>query len=392
MKISILTGKFGMGHMIVAKAMEEHIKNSYLEAEVEIIDWFDYVSPKLAERYYIFFEAIVNKGFKLYNTRYRLLEDKKTDQKPELYSYFKWHFKKYIQEKRPDVIISTVPLCSQIASLYKEKTGSTIPLITCVTDITGHSEWINKNTDFYMVGSYVVKDKFVMKGVSPEKIHETGIPVRLGFTKKEEAKLPEGKHIRKRILIMGGGLGMLPIDNEFYKELECLSKVDIIIITGKNHSLFHQLSGKFKNITVLGYIYNVYDYMKQADVVITKPGGVTTFEAINAEVPILALNPFLQQEMYNAQYILEMNIGKIINVKDKEVLQDIKDVLEDGQLELYKNNMMKIKSRLNENIVTLTQFIEKTIEHSNKEVCFKNIVKSLVLEECKASEKISFNV
>ena len=79
MRISILTGKFGMGHMITAKAIKEHIHKCKGEADVEIIDWFDYISPRMAERYYSFFELMVKKGFRLYNTRYRLMENMKTD-------------------------------------------------------------------------------------------------------------------------------------------------------------------------------------------------------------------------------------------------------------------------------------------------------------------------
>ncbi|BCJ93186.1 UDP-N-acetylglucosamine--N-acetylmuramyl-(pentape ptide) pyrophosphoryl-UDP N-acetylglucosamine transferase [Anaerocolumna cellulosilytica] len=390
MKINILTGRFGMGHITVAKAIKEHIKNSCPNVEVEVIDWFDYISPKLAQQYYIFFELIVNKGFRLYNTRYRLLENMKTDQKPELYGFFKWHFKKYIQERKPDMIISTLPLCSQLASMYKEKSGSATPLITCVTDITGHSEWINKNTDYYMVGSYIVRDKFIKKGVSPYKIYETGIPVRAGFNQNE--KFTDSNHYgRRQILLMGGGLGILPAENEFYQDLEGLSNVDITVITGKNDILFQQLAGKYRNITVLGYVHNVYDYMKQADVVITKPGGVTTFEAIHAELPILSLTPFLQQEIHNAAYIEVMNIGKVIDMKGKEFIQEIRSILEEGHLEEYKNNILKIKSGLKENMEFLTQLIEAyTIDNINNTTCFCSDADKRM--EALINEKISFNL
>jgi UDP-N-acetylglucosamine:LPS N-acetylglucosamine transferase len=391
MKISILTGRFGMGHISVAKAMEEHIKNNCLNAEVEVIDWFDYISPKLAKQYYIFFEQIVNKGFRLYNTRYRFLEDKKTDQKPELYSFFKWHFRKYIQERKPDMIISTLPLCSQLVSLYKDKSGSDIPLITCVTDITGHSEWINKNTDYYMVGSYIVRDKFIVKGVSPDKIHVTGIPVRPGFINNGIPEITRA-YGRRQVLIMGGGLGILPADNGFYMDLEGLQNVDITVITGKNDILYHKLAGKYRNITVLGYVHNVYDYMKQADVVITKPGGVTTFEAIHAELPILSLTPFLQQEIHNAAYIKAMNIGKVLNGNGEELIQVIKDILEEGQLELYKNNILKIKSRLKENIEFITQLVEEYTQVSKGNYSVVNTAATSYIGEDMIHEKVSFNL
>lgn len=393
MKISILTGKFGMGHMTAAKAMEEHIRESCPETEVEITDWFDYISPKFARQYYNLFEVIVRKGFLLYNTRYRLLEDRKTDQRPELYHYFSRHFKQYVEEKKPDIIISTLPLCSQVVSLYKEKTGALIPLITCVTDITGHSEWINRNTDFYMVGSYTVKEQFIEKGVAPDKIYETGIPVRSGFIKNKVFGKDPYINNRKKLLVMGGGLGLLPENKEFYNGLECLSDVETTIITGKNNHIYQELSANYQNLRVLGYVNNVYDYMKQADAVITKPGGVTTFEAISSEVPILAVKPYLQQEIYNAGYIQSMNIGKVIDINDRECLQEIKDILDHGQLEVYRGNILKIKSRLQDNLAILMELLEeKVMFNLKKDNSTFVAVKNQAAEEGKADEKVSFNI
>lgn len=350
MRISILTGRFGMGHMITAKAIKEHIHNGNLDAEVEIIDWFDYVYPKMADRYYRFFELMVKKGFKIYNTRYRLMENMKTDQKPELYRHFNRYFERYIEDRKSDIIISTLPVCSQIVSTYKEKTGSSIPLITCVTDITGHSEWINKNTDIYLVGSYTVREKFIKKGVSPAKIFVTGIPVRPEFMMRSQIKKDGRINKKKRILIMGGGLGILPFEDDFYSELDKLQDMDFTVIAGKNHSLYNSLNGKHHNIQVLGYVDNIFDYMIGADAIITKPGGVTTFEAIFAELPILALMPLLQQEKYNAQFIQEMKIGTVINPEYKIDAAAITELLKQDYLDFYKYNIRKLRSSFKVNL------------------------------------------
>lgn len=389
MKIIILTGKFGMGHMTAALAVKQQIDNSDLKANVEVIDWLDYISPKLAHKYYTFFHLIVNKGQKLYNIRYRLLENKKADQKPELNAIFKRCFIKLMDEKKPDMIISTLPVCSQFMSMYKEKTGSCIPLITCVTDITGHSEWINKNTDLYFVGSQYVTDKFISKGVLPDKIFETGLPVRLEFLKNTECESTRNKDL-KHILIMGGGLGMLPKTFEFYKGLDLLPNTKVTIITGKNHNLYERLEGKYQNIRVLGYVQNIYDYMKQADVIITKPGGITTFEAIYAEVPILALNPSLQQEKYNAQYIQNMAIGTVIRGNSKQCLEEIENI-DYCQLNYYRSNIQKIKGNLNK--YKLTKVLEMTVcEGTDLENTELKEINHPIREDYNINETISFNV
>lgn len=346
MRISILTGRFGMGHRITAEAIREHIEGCGVKAEVEVIDWFDYISPRMAERYYNFFELMVKKGFRIYNTRYRLMENGKTDQKPELYRYFIRFFERYMEESKPDLIISTLPLCSQIVSSYKEKTGSKIPLITCVTDITGHSEWVNKNTDVYLVGSNTVRDIFIKKGALPGRIYVTGIPVRPEFMKRSRRNIKTGATGKKKILLMGGGLGMLPFEDDFYSELGKLSNIEFTIITGKNYTLYDNLIGRFDNLQVLGYVDNISDYMLRADAIITKPGGVTTFEAIFAELPIFALMPLLQQEKYNARFIQEMKIGTIINPEHKLKAASLVELISQEQLDYYTQNIQRMKEGL----------------------------------------------
>lgn len=390
MKIIIMTGKFGMGHMTAALALKQQIENSHFNADIEVIDWLDYISPSLANKYYSFYHFLVNKGHKIYNIRYRILENKKTDQKPDLSAFFKKSFIKLLDEKKPDIIISTLPACSQFMSLYKEKTGSCIPLITCVTDITGHSEWINKNTDVYFVGSPFVTNKFISKGVLPDRIFETGLPVRLEFLNNDFFETAKSKDIRQ-ILIMGGGLGMLPKTYQFYKGLELLPNTEVTIITGKNHNLYERLEGKYKNINVLGYVNNVCEYMKQADVIITKPGGITTFEAIYAEVPILALNPSMQQEIYNAQFIQKTGIGTIVHGNSKQCLNEIEKMLDNRRLNNYKRNIRKIKGQLSK--YNLTNVLEMTIDKTNplESNGFKNIYHP-IREDYDINEEISFNI
>ena len=255
-----------------------------------------------------------------------------------------------MEERKSDLIISTLPLCSQIVSTYKEKTGSNVPLITCVTDITGHSEWINKNTDMYLVGSYSVREKFIKKGVHTNKIFVTGIPVRPEFMTAPQSNRERNWNDKRSILLMGGGLGILPFDNDFYQDLDRLHGIEFTVIAGMNHSLYQSLQGKYSNIRVLGYVDNIFDYMVEADAIITKPGGVTTFEAIFAELPILALTPLLQQEKYNAQFIQEMKIGTILNTEQKVNAATIAELVKREKLDLYKDNIRKIKNGLNVNL------------------------------------------
>lgn len=390
MKICVLTGRFGMGHFVAATALKQQIDESCMEADVEIIDWLSYASPRFADKYYSFYTFLVNRGRGVYNTWYRFFENRKPNQKPELSTYFEGCFSKFMTQKQPDLIISTLPLCSQIVSLYKERTGCGIPLITCVTDITEHSEWISKNTGLYLVGSKFVKEKFIEKGVSPEKIHITGIPVRLDFIKDPPLEYSKSQSPVRKLLIMGGGLGMLPESLEFYKGLDALSSTEITVITGHNLKLQEQLAGKFEHIEVLGFVNNISDYMRRSDLVITKPGGITTFEAIHCEVPIIALNPQLQQEIYNANYIQEMQIGTVVSGNTRLCLTEIIRILNYGKLNDYRYHIRQIKMYLAANCVS--EILQDAIYQN--QIKKGNIVTDYNTrnEEMKINEKVSFNI
>lgn len=332
-----------MGHYAAAEAIMQQIKSDDIPADVEIVDWFEYISPRQADRLYRFYILIANKGGSLYNRRYVFLENRKTDRKPELSHYFMPHFIKFLEKKKPDLIISTLPFCSQLTSLYTDIYGNEIPLISCVTDISGHSEWINKNTGLYLVGSNSVKERFIQKGVNPEKIIVTGIPVRKEFKNLPEIKT-DHRDNKINLLLMGGGLGLLPEDMQFYQMLAGLPQVNITIITGKNLRLYQELYGKYRSFTVKGYVNNVYDYMRQADAIISKPGGITVFESIYSGLPILALKPYLQQEINNAKFIKEMQLGSILNDNPRE--EQVMKFLRIKRLNYHKKRINEFKNTL----------------------------------------------
>lgn len=366
MKIVIMTGRFGMGHYAAAQAIMQRIKSNDSSLQVEIIDWFEYMSPRQADRFYRVYLLIANKGSSLYNRRYIYRENRKTNCKPELSHYFMPHFCDFLNEKKPDLIISTLPFCSQLTSLYMDIYGIVIPLITCVTDITGHSEWISRNTGRYLVGSKSVKDRLIQKGVNQDKIIVTGIPVKKEFDSNDNNDTVKNDGMI-HILIMGGGLGILPEEDSFYQALGKIPGVSITIITGRNKKLYHRLQGRYDKIhafSIKGYVENVYSYMKWADVIISKPGGVTVFEAIQSGLPIIALKPCLQQEINNAKFIEAMQIGIILKDNLNQSMEQIAAMLQPDCIDYYRKRMQDYKSSLEEcnliKIITEMTQIENT--------------------------------
>ena len=341
MNVLILTGKFGMGHYSVSEAINEEIKSKCSDINVDIVDILEYLMPKTSKVIYSSFNVLVTKWSNLYN----FINSNNEDYNIKTFNYlFENKIDKLFIEYKPDLVISTLPISSQYISKYKSIKKLNIPLFTFITDISSHSEWIYKNTDFYCVGDYSIKEDLIKKGIDEEKIFVTGIPVKQQF-KNNTVSLHKNR--LKEVLIMGGGLGLIPFKEEVFESLNNERNIKTTIITGNNKKMYDYIKGKYKNIVVVGYTDTISEYMKKADLIISKSGGITLFEAIHSEVPIYVIEPFLVQEIKNAQYIEREKIGKVIWKKNFYIEKDIIELINNDVAVLeMKRNMKKIKEKL----------------------------------------------
>ena len=325
MKILVLTGKFNMGHNAAAQSLKQELILSYPDAIVEVEDFLSNAIPGMEQAVYKLFQLFVTHAAGLYNAFYRLTERGTGDTLPVYARPLLRAMEELLREREPEVVIATHPLCAQLVGRCKRRRRFSGVLLTCVTDVTGHGEWLCRECDGYLVGDKAVKDAFVKRGVDPQRIAVTGIPVRREF-KEAAGPHPAGE---KCLLIMGGGLGLLPKDDEFYRAVNALPGVKTTLITGGNRKLFDRLAGKYPNIQVLGYTPEVYAYMGRSDLVLSKPGGATTFEAIFSATPMLAWEPIWEQERRNADFLLREGIGRVAG-RDKEAcLRALEELLGD---------------------------------------------------------------
>lgn len=343
MKILILTGKFGMGHWSASQSLCQQLTRAFPRAEVRVVDLFAYAMPGASEALYRAFHLLVTYGYGLFNTYYRLTDHLPADTGSPLDRPMLERLEELLLEERPDAVVATHPICAGLVSRFKEETGEDLPLITCVTDLSTHNEWLHRGTDCYLVGSPEIRDRLAAKGVEEERILVTGIPV------KEEFRLPGHRRggERRRLLIMGGGLGLLPRKDRFYEALNGLPGVETTIIAGNNRKLYHRLHGRYEHIEVVGFTDRVWDYMAQADLMLTKPGGITVFEAIFSELPLLLWEPFLQQEKNNARFLLRAGLARSAAKEPEECLEAIRTLIyDDHALEQMAERMRGRKEAL----------------------------------------------
>ena len=325
MKLMILTGKFGMGHWAASLSLKQQLERG-LSAKVEVVDFFAAALPELSPALYKSFQFLVTYGGGLYNLIHILTEDTRTAMPNPLADALTQRFYDLALEEQPDAVIATHPMCAQLVSRFKHDYGVPLTLVTCITDVTCHSEWIHPGTDCYLVAGESVRRGLAAKGVDPGIVVPSGIPVS-GRFHPARRDVSQGREL----LIMGGGLGLMPRRDSFYQALNALPGVHTTILTGKNEKLYQRLHGKYANIEAVPFTREVEKYMARAHLMLSKPGGITCFEAIAARLPILAWQPFLKQEQENAGFLVDHGMARIAAKGESACLAAIRDTIYDDQ-------------------------------------------------------------
>ncbi len=316
-KILILSLSAGAGHVKCAQGLFKTLKkNSY---QVQHFDTFVFL-PKLLKK-------IIADNYNLLTRNspqiWRLLYQKTNRENILLNGHFVNKIKKqiakqlydFIQIYQPDKIICTHFLP---ADLIKQNPKIKIPVYIIITDYDIHQMWLIKNINKFFVATETMRQKMIKKNIQANKIIVSGIPfdedILIKQTKTEIKK-------EKEILILAGGYGLISI-TDIIKYLNNLDlNFKITAISGKNNNLFKKLLKLKinKKITVKQWVNNIGYYLQKADLIITKPGGLTITEAINLQKPLLLIKPLPGQEEANANFIVENNYGRLA-LNEKQLL------------------------------------------------------------------------
>ncbi|MGX7112219.1 MGDG synthase family glycosyltransferase [Gemella cuniculi] len=342
-RILLITGSFGNGHLQVSKSIKSMFEEKY-KNKVEVIETDLFlqahpnITPVLKKIYlysFSYFRDIY--GYVYYAGKNQI--------NTSFYRYFSYNYlKKMISDVKPDVVVSTFPTPA-LSLLEKDS----IPVVNVVTDYHFHKSWLTKGAIRYYVATDESKDAFINAGVLEENIKVFGLPIDKKFDEKIDGQkwLLENNlsQNKKTILLVAGAFGVLKnFDNIVDKLLENNNDVQIVIICGKNNDLKNKLEKIYENIKtvkVLGYTYNMREWMQSSTLLVTKAGGVTISESLASNIPLILFNPVPGQEKENAVYFEKNNMGKIAYT-DNEVIESVKELFEDeNSIKLMKESMIK---------------------------------------------------
>ena len=375
-KVLIMSASTGGGHNRAARAIKEELGSRTIDnmsIECEIVDSLKLVNNTM--------DKVISRGYeksalytpKAYGSVYRFSEttiaSKNEFKTNPLTSLMARKFKHLLNESTPDLIIGTHPFpmialstlkknnnihsLSRSESFYKSTKVDIPPMISVLTDYTTHSTWIQNEIDYYIVGHEYVKELLVYEGVDSEKVKAFGIPVEKSFLshRDRETVLTElGLSPEKlTVLLMGGSFGA----GNIKETLEDLIAIDrdfqILVITGRNEHLKDKLSKMLdstihnKNICLLGYTNKMNDILASIDVLISKPGGLTTTEALLNDVPMIVPYFIPGQEEENLDFLT--NCGAALRTTKKYSLPVLLKVLIDdpSRLDNLRKNIKSIR-------------------------------------------------
>jgi processive 1,2-diacylglycerol beta-glucosyltransferase len=227
---------------------------------------------------------------------------------------------RHMRQFKPDVVFCTHYLPVEILGKAREKWPGKPPLGVCVvTDFEAHALWMGEAADLYCVAAEETKARLIARGAKPESIAVTGIPVSARF-----ASQPDAAIVRKRyglrddlqtLLVLGGGFGMGPVA-EILRELDKIEQpFQTLVVAGRNEELRRELAVHDRRhpTHVFGFVTNMHELMSVADLIITKPGGLTSSEALALGRPLFILNPIPGQEAANSDFLLERGAAAKVN-------------------------------------------------------------------------------
>lgn len=231
----------------------------------------------------------------------------------------------FIDEIKPDVIVSVHALFVGSVLKILQKNHKDIPVIAFIADLDNVSSlWADKKAKYILCPTQEAKEKMLSLGMPQEKLKVVGFPVREEFCNYMPDLYTTSFSLKKdsiSILLMSGSQGSRQIQ-KMAKELLENCNCRITIIAGKNEALKEQLEREFhiypeERISILGFTENIKKYMLEADVLILRASPNVLMEAVNLCRPMIVTGALTGQEEKNPEYVKKHQLGVVCKNNEK---------------------------------------------------------------------------
>lgn len=388
------------GHRLAADAVRTAFRESYnSEIETFSIDAFTHGFPFLAPLIAKTYLKIIKNLPTVWNFLWDNQEVEQTTRPfRELLSALTiTKLQDLFNQYQPSALVCTHALPCNILAWGKRKKLFDLPLVAIITDFAVHPYWFDEMVDLYVVPTEEIKEAITSKeiftsdgekkySIKEKKIKVCGIPINPRFSlRKDKRKAKENLHLNPDlpvVLVMGGtnGLGIEKVVSSLYSNLEA----QILVVTGMNKKIYQEMKRLFpENGRLIGrpvtssatcqrgmaeeagqvklfeYTRRIPEMMDCADLLITKPGGLTSAEALAKGLPMIIFNPLPGQEEKNSDYLVSHGVAKRID-KEEQFSKIVKYLLNHPQL-LKRMNYSAQKLGSPEAAIKTAQIIYESI-------------------------------
>ena len=357
MKVLILSSNNGGGHNAVAEALKECFEAHGDECVLR--DCLSFLSENLSERIARSHNFMYRHAPALFDSSYQ-----RSEENPEL---FKEHHSarnmidlgrfalgKYIRAESFELVLCTHVFAAMMLTAAKKQYQLPIRTAIVETDYGNTPGCTDNDMDIHFIPDMALMPGLIAGGVEEDRIIASGIPIRREIYACEEKKKakerlgldPQAPHV----LVMGGSMGCGPIPElveRLYMSLD--ESVQISVVCGSNKRMQKSLSedyGHLQNIHILGYVEDVSLLYDSADLVMTKPGGISTTEAAVKGLPMVLFNAVAGCETHNLEFFLEKGCALSGETVD-ELCACCKVLLEDGETRLQMSEALREVAKQN---------------------------------------------
>ena len=338
MKALILSCNTGGGHNSAGKALYEEITNRGIYCE--LCDALKFSSEKASDRISNLYIQSTLKAPNAFGFCYKAGEivNKLPIKSPVYYAnkLYAKNLHRYILQNEFDTIIMPHVFPAETVTYLKKRKNLQVTACAVATDYTCIPFFDETEMDYYFIPSSLLKDEFLKKSVSKNSIVSSGIPVSGKFnvkTQKSTARaslhLPENK---PTVLIMTGSMGFGNLTAFIRLLFERLPKnTQIVLLCGNNEQMKARLRSDFpenNNLHLVDFTDQVPLYMDACDILITKPGGLSSTEAAVKNVPLIHSFPIPGCETHNARFFDEHGMSRVCHTSRQD-LADALDLLDD---------------------------------------------------------------
>jgi 1,2-diacylglycerol 3-beta-galactosyltransferase len=319
-QILILTADYGYGHRSAANAIAEALHETHgQECEVEIVNPLDDPrAPAFFKENQNDYDRMVREMPDLYKLGYQVSESRlasnliKSTFTLALFNVLR----EIIREKQPDVIVCTYLFYQGILSAVFAVEKQHIPLLTVVTDLeTVQSLWFHPVADLCLVPTQTVYDLAIEAGLPPEKVKITGIPVRPELVKgnQDQASLRLSLGWRPDLFTVLA-IGSKRVEH-LYDALRVLNHsglpVQLVVVAGGADELYRRFQETEWHVEThcYNFVAEMGTYMRAADCILGKAGGLTVSEALACGLPLILVDVIPGQETGNANHVVSGNAG-----------------------------------------------------------------------------------